>query len=438
MYILRDYQQEAVTAAVNFFKNPGSKNSIIILPTGSGKSLVIAAIAKEMKESILIFQPSKEILEQNHAKMLSYGYEASIFSASLNSKNVSRITFATIGSVINKAELFNSFKYIIVDECHLVNSKGGMYKNFFDGINAKILGLTATPYRLTSDGFGGAILKFITRTRPRVFSEVIYYVQNERLFNEGFLSPLAYVEIRGFDADSIKRNSTGADFDDDDLQKYYDAIDHAKRIENVIKNIKDKRKGILVFNKFVSESEFLQEQVSQSAVVTAKTPKAERENIIAAFRNGEIRVVFNVGVLSVGFDYPELDTVVLARPTLSLALYYQMIGRSIRPHPDKQSAMIIDLCGNYQRFGRIEDLKIYDKNQLYFIANKERQLTNVYYTDRKPLEDALSLTLPFGKYKGVNLKDVPRNYLAWVNQNVQIRDESLRLKIKELAAERKG
>ena len=102
------------------------------------------------------------------------------------------------------------------------------------------------------------------------------------------------------------------------------------------------------------------------------------------FKAGKIKVVTNVGVLTTGFDYPELDTVVMARPTMSLALYYQIVGRAIRPHPDKESAWIVDLCGNYKRFGRVEDLHLQQyRAEEYIITgcpdNQERQLTNVYF-----------------------------------------------------------
>jgi len=108
--------------------------------------------------------------------------------------------------------------------------------------------------------------------------------------------------------------------------------------------------------------------------------EAERERILNGFKDGKIKVISNVGVLQVGFDYPELETIVLARPTLSLALYYQMIGRGIRPHPEKDHAMIVDLCGNYDLFGKVEDLRI-DRGThgKWSVWNKQKQLTNVYF-----------------------------------------------------------
>ena len=137
MYKLRDYQQKASDAAVSFFNNKAKKtNAIMVLPTGSGKSLIIADIAARLDGHTLVFQPSKEIpYEQSFLKFCSYGIlDCSIYSASFNSKEISRITFATIGSVKNHPELFTHFKNIIVDECHLVNPKEGMYKDFFDAV----------------------------------------------------------------------------------------------------------------------------------------------------------------------------------------------------------------------------------------------------------------------------------------------------------------
>ena len=151
-FVLRDYQQKASDAAATFFQDTKKKtNAIMVLPTGSGKSLIIADIASRIDGHTLVFQPSKEILEQNFKKLCSYGIlDCSIYSASFNSKEISRITFATIGSVKGHPELFGHFKNVIIDECHLVNPKEGMYKDFLSILNCKVLGLTATPYRLSS------------------------------------------------------------------------------------------------------------------------------------------------------------------------------------------------------------------------------------------------------------------------------------------------
>ena len=386
MYQLRGYQIAAVEKSVAFLKNVINDNGIIVLPTGSGKSLVIAGIVQQLDEPTIIFQPSKEILEQNYAKYVSYGNRASVWSASLGIKEMSKVTFATIGSVRKIPHLFEHFKYIIIDECHLVSSKGGMYKEFLEKLgNAKVLGLTATPYRLTTDGWGGTILKFLTRTRPRIFKEVIYYVQNKTLFDAGHLAKLEYFNMKALDRDKLKLNSTGADYDEKSLQKTYEETNFKDKIVNIIERlVKVDRKNILVFTSFIKEAEYLASKFEDAEIVTGTTPKSERERIINGFKAGKIRTVVNCAVLVVGFDFPELSTVVLARPTMSLALYYQQIGRAIRPHESKKTAWIIDMCDNTKFFGKIEDLKINEgKNGKWYISNNDKILTNIYYGNRK-------------------------------------------------------
>lgn len=384
-YTLRPYQQESVNRAVAFLRSSLNKNGLLILPTGSGKSLVIAGIADKLDEPTLIFQPSKEILEQNYQKMCSYGYRPGIYSASKGRKEIEPVTFATIGSVKSKADLFKDFRYVIVDECHGVNSKSGMYKNFFDKMNGtKVLGLTATPYRLTTDGFGGSILKFLTRTRPRIFHGLVHYVQNGDLFRDGYLAKLQYYSPSGFDRRKIKLNSTGADFDDRALRTYYHDSGFPGTLLDVVQRAARAKRNVLVFTRFIEESQYIVDRMDgQAVIVTGETPKLERERIVRDFRAGKIKVVCNCGVFVVGFDYPELETIIVARPTMSLALWYQMIGRGIRPHPDKEFCQVVDMCGNLGLFGKVEDLRIVDgQNGKWYIESKGRQLTNVYYGER--------------------------------------------------------
>ena len=387
MYKLREYQQQASDRAVNFFNSKTNKNSIIVLPTGSGKSLVIADIANRLDGHTLVFQPSKEILEQNFNKLCSYGIlDCSVYSASFNSKHISRITFATIGSVRNNPELFSHFKNIIVDECHLVNPKEGMYKTFFEVLKCKILGLTATPYRLSSSSFG-SMLKFITRTRPRVFSEVLYHVQISTLLDMGFLSKLDYYSMKPIEWNeaNLFTNSTGADYTDKSVIAEYKRIDFYSYLIEIVNRLMNpkqggKRKGILVFTRFLEEAERLTKHIPGCAIVSGDTSKKEREQILFDFKAGIIPVVANVGVLTTGFDYPELDTIVMARPTMSLALYYQIVGRAIRPHPNKESGWIIDLCGNIERFGKVEELKLTEpKSGLWQVESSGKQLTNILF-----------------------------------------------------------
>ena len=353
----------------------------------SGKSLVIADIANRLQGHTLVFQPSKEILEQNYMKLCSYGVlDCSVYSASFNSKNISRITFATIGSVIRHIDDFQHFNNIIIDECHFVNAKGGMYEEFIHAIGCKVLGLTATPYRLSSNGFG-AMLKFLTRTRPLIFSKIIYQVQISTLLDMGFLSKIDYFQMNplGWNEDNLQANSTGADYTDKSVKMEYERIDFYSYLVSIVQRLLNPkrggaRKGILVFTRFVKEAQKLADTIPNCAVVSGETSKAERERILTEFKSGNIPVVANVGVLTTGFDFPELDTVVMARPTMSLAMYYQIVGREIRPCKDKQ-AWFVDLCGNINRFGKVEDLKLIDTNGKgkWAVFSNGKQLTNVLF-----------------------------------------------------------
>lgn len=400
VYTLRDYQQQSSDAAVRFFSDPNSSkhNGIIILPTGAGKSLVIADIASKIDEPLLVLQPSKEILEQNHAKLMSYGvWDCSIYSASLNRKEINRITFATIGSVMAHLDDFNVFHKILIDECHLVNPRGGQYKEFIEAVEGRqVIGLTATPYRLgqTIDPktIGspfpkyGSILKFLTRTRPRVFDSVLYYCQVKTLLERGYLARLRYFDMNRIDMDNVKLNSTGADYDDKSLFKEFERVsfyEYTLSIINRVLHPKDgkRRNGILVFCRFVEDAERLADELCGFCeVVSGATPKKEREAILERFKSGETEVVANVGVLSTGFDFPALDTIILARPTMSLALFYQMVGRAIRPFPGKEG-WVIDLCGSVTKFGKVEDLWLdHDERGGWIITSNGKQLTNIIMT----------------------------------------------------------
>ena len=383
MYQLREYQKQAVDAAVRYFTSNNRRNGLIVLPTGSGKSLVIANIINRLDTPVLVFQPSKEILVQNYEKLCSYGVmDCSVFSASCRSKQISRITFATIGSVNNCKEFFYRFRYVIIDECHQVNAEEGMYHDFIKATGCKVIGLTATPYRLYSSRFYGAMLRFITRTRPRIFDDLIYCVQIGTLAEQGYLARLNYYQLNVVDTSRLKVNSTGFDYTDASMRAYYREIKFNDTLENIIRRLLVAgRDSILVFTKFVDEAEALVRLLGdKAAVVSSGMDMSERDRILRDFKAKHIKVVANVGVLTTGFDFPELSTIVLARPTRSLALYYQMVGRAIRPHASKQEGWIVDLCGNYRRFGRVDELEIRQtKPGLYAVFSGQRQLTNVFF-----------------------------------------------------------
>ena len=398
-YTLRDYQQAASDAAVRFFNNKSIRhNGLMVLPTGSGKSLIIADIAHRLEADILVFCPSKEILEQNYEKALSYGIECSAWSASMNSKVISRVTFCTVGSVKNQAELFKHFRYVMIDEAHLVSPKKGMYKSFLSQLKCKVIGLTATPYRLESTcrinpvtkkpmlETAKSMLRMLTSYPRPLFREIIYSIQIEELLKRGYLANVRYFDVQpeGWRHVRLFKNTSGAEFTDKSISAAFNKTDFHKHLVQVVRRLLDNRKtgihrnGILVFTRFVEEAVELSEQIDGCVVVSGDTPLKEREEILQRFKNGEIKVVVNAQTLTTGFDYPALDTVVMARPTMSLSLYYQIIGRCIRPSSSKQDSWFIDLCGNIERFGSVDDLKL-DRSVdgTWNVFSNGKQLTNI-------------------------------------------------------------
>lgn len=377
----RPYQIDAIDHALHFFHGNSTGNAFEILPTGSGKSVVIANIGKELSGKTLVLQPSKEILEQNYAKFISYGYRAGIYSASAGQKFIDKTTFATIGSIINKKHLFRNVEHVIIDECHLVNSSQGQYNDFLRAMpQAKVLGLTATPYRLSSCP-DGAMLSFLNRTTPRIFKDLIYYIQNDTLFNAGHLAKLKYIDNNVVDRSQLTMNSSGTDFTEASVRAFYRKIDMPKITIDTARDLLSHRRNLLIFCTLISEGQRVAAGVPGAVMLTGDTPPAERSQILKQFKAGIIKCVVNVGVLTTGFDYPELETVLMSRSTMSLSLWYQIVGRAMRPHAGKEEAWIVDLGGNHQLFGDIETMNIRrSPDGHYAIWNNGRQLTDVPFS----------------------------------------------------------
>lgn len=432
-YKLRDYQARAVQAGIELLSGP-KKNGVIVLPTGAGKSLVIANIADQAGGDTLVLQPSKEILEQNYQKLINIGRkDVSIFSASLGIKRISRITLATIGSIYKDPESFKHFERILIDECDLVNAKEGMYKSFFEAVGKPVLGFTASPWRMYPghkigtkrvrggreiDVYSGSINKIITRTRPRVFDSIIHITQIAELYDQGYLCSLDYRQHE-IPAELFALNTTGADYTD----ATYTRISANVRRDAVWAVQRTKAKSHLIFTKLIEDAEAISRELDalgiSCAVVTGTTPPGERESILSQFKSHKIDAVANVGVLTVGFDHPALDHIILARPTNSARLYYQMLGRGIRIHPDKEKCTLTDLCGNIARFGKIEDWIIKpDEHGLIRLFSDDKPLSGVDLKSGDDLEVKRDQSvIHFGKYKGQAMADVPKSYLQWIIEN---------------------
>lgn len=376
MYKLRDYQEDATTKAVEGLRK--EKHPFIIeAATGAGKSLIIASICHRIDEPILILQPSKEILEQNYLKLLSYDktLDVGIYSASKGRKEIAKFTFATIGSIYKKPEEFKHFKYVLIDECHGVNPKNldGMLTSFLKAIDCQhVCGLTATPYRLDTlwkkDRYGNlyanASLKMINRIgRSPFFRKILFQVETGELIDRGYLSPIQYY-TENSDWSELVVNTTGADFTKKSMDDYTEKPSRLERIVQAVQYSDKHNQRTLVFCYSIAQAEKAMERVQKLGIraemVTGKTPLISRENIIARYKEGKVKHLFNVGVFTTGFDVPQLDCIVIARPTMSLALYYQIVGRGVRLDPDRPEKVlqVYDLVGVVERLGRVETIRV--------------------------------------------------------------------------------
>lgn len=393
----RDYQQDCIDKAFDYYKNsPKENNGIIIVPTGGGKSLIIAEIIKKIGVKTLILQPSQEILTQNYEKYVSDGNYATIYCASLGYKHISSVVFATIGSVINILHKFKDFGLILIDECHLVNPEDGQYLKLINKLQIKTIGLTASPYRLYSTAMGN-MLKFLTRIQGSPIKDIIHCVQNKTLFERGYLAKLNYYQTykhKKYDTKLLQLNQKGTDYTDESVKRYNEMINFSDSIKDyIVRLLNYGRKNILVFVRFLEDARKVAE-LPGVVVISGELDNETRRNILSGFKSGKIKVVVNVGVLTTGFDYPELETILIARATMSLSLYYQIVGRGIRIHPNKKESFIVDMCENFERFGKVEDLEIgYEVRQNKYgmkyvsklpcvygvVKGQRKQLTNVFF-----------------------------------------------------------
>jgi DNA repair protein RadD len=369
--ILREYQKQAIDKVLWSMKLEG--NDLISLPTGAGKSIVVAELAKRIDKEVLILQPSKEILEQNMAKLLLYvdPSEVGVFSASMGRKDISKFTFATIGSIYTKPELFKHIGLVIIDECHLVNPKntGGMFTTFLKAIgNPKVIGLTATIYRnvLAYHLISGTwqrgemecktTLKLICRMKPFFWNRLMFNIDLGDLTRQGFLSPLRYEHRAFIKQEDMKFNKSESDFDLVDFEKKLGS--RQEQIAEAVLEAQQQYKSVLVFCSSVGQAEKLASVVKGAEVVSAKTKPKERERIIEGFKSGEIKTVFNMGVLTTGFDHPSLDCIILVRPTRSVGLYYQMLGRGVRIAEGKKFCAVIDYTDTVRKLGELESIRL--------------------------------------------------------------------------------
>jgi len=452
---LRPNQIEPVRKGVEFFNKKKADPSIIVAPTAFGKSIVIAQIAKEVGEKLIIIQPSKELLEQNYNKFIGLGGEASIYSASMNEKEIGNITYATIGSIIRIAHKFKDLgiSKVIIDECdRFPREPGGMLRKFLTAAKiTHVLGLTATPLKLQTNmdehfqPFSKLVMLTSKSKKGNFFKEIIHVAQIKEMCELGFWSPLQY-ESYDFNTGELVYNSTGAEFTDDSIKRAYKNNDIGGKIVRRVAELTD-RKSILIAVPTIDEAMDLSGRIPMSAPMYSGMPDKERKQVIDDFKSGRLRVVVQVTILSVGFDHPELDCIITGRPTASLSWWYQFVGRVTRIHPDKTNGLVVDFVGSVPKFGKVEDLyfkyeaplwKLYGEQQKLLTGIPLREIGLHIEGKESPHEIAASntpLNFTFGKYNGIEVRKTPIWYRNWLLENFNfgkfnepIKQEILRLK----------
>lgn len=436
---LREYQIEPVDAGVLFFKqlyqhrNP----SIIVAPTGAGKSIIIAEIVDRIKDKVIVLQPSKELLKQNYDKFINLGGKADIFSASMKEKELGSITYATIGSIVKAIDRVKKLgiNKVIIDECdRFPRESSGMLRTFIEGIHAKhVLGLTATPLKLQTntalDGTSYSKLVMLTNRSKKgnFFKSIIHVIQIQELVSLGYWAKIKYDSVK-FDTSDLEWNSSKSDYSESSINTSF-TNQHID--ETILSKVKEysNRRAILVAVPTVENAEALSKRVPNSAALHSYLKNNERDSIISNFKQGNIKVIFQVNILSIGFDYPQLDCLICARPTASLSWWYQFVGRGTRIHPDKKDVVVVDLVGSLERFGRVEDL-VYRKDsngrwELY--GEEDKLLTSVAISNITQRETSQYI-MPFGKYKGNTLDTLPEHYRRWLLENITWNDTNRNLK----------
>lgn len=447
MITLRDNQNEPINLAIEYFRENKPKPSLIVLPTAWGKSILTAFVAKAIEDKILVVQPSKELLEQNYRKYLSlceFETNAGIYSASFNKKEIAQITYATIGSIKSLGAKFKEmgFTKMLIDEAHLYPRESDSMLGTFllDSGITHVLGITATPIKLQTgrDFHGENFSKLVMLTsrskKGNFYKKILYVGQVSEMVLKRYWSNLTY-ESQQFDNSLLIFNSSKSEYTEESVENAYYANLVTEKMLLSLDNNSD-RKKILVYVPSVQEAIQLSSIYPNSGFVHGLQNKKEREDVINRFRSGGLRVIFNVRVLSTGFDCPEVDCIILGMSTASLALYYQIIGRATRISPNKEDAKIIDLTGNYERFGKVEDLhfeqgksgmwRLFGTNGILLTGVPVHLIGDITKTDVEKAENKeLPTTMPFGKYKDIKLSEIPKSYKRWCVENLNFNNNKL-------------
>ncbi|GGX90132.1 ATP-dependent helicase [Litchfieldella qijiaojingensis] len=333
--------------------------AVVVLPTGSGKSLVIAELARLARGRVLVLAHVRELVEQNHAKYQAYGLEADIFSAGLGRKESGRqVVFGSVQSVVRHLDSFDdgAFTLLVIDECHRVSlDDDSSYRQVIDRLRQanprlKVLGLTATPYRLGQGFIYHRHHHGMVRGEADCFFADCVFEQPLRLMvKQGYLAEPKRIDVavERYDFSALVPSTRGL-FSEDDLNR---VVSGQRVTPGIIAELVERardRCGVMIFAATVAHAEEILGYLPQgeAALVTGTTSSGERERLIAAFKGEQLKYLVNVAVLTTGFDAPHVDLIAILRPTESVSLYQQIVGRGLRLAPGKSDCLILDYAGN--------------------------------------------------------------------------------------------
>jgi DNA repair protein RadD len=367
MTSVRPYQRESIDALFSYWKEGEAGNPLLDLATGTGKSVVLAMLMKELLQGyplmrILVLVHVRELVAQNFQQLLRVWPQApaGINSAGLGRRDTDHpIIFASVQSVYKNPERLGRRDLVLIDEAHLTPPDGdGMYMALLNGLrerspDIRVAGCTATPYRLSSGR--------LDQGSPRFFDRIVYSYGIADGVADGFLSPLVAKGMKS-EIDVKGVGKSAGDFKARFLELAADKSELVAAAVTEIMAYGQSRRSWLVFCSGIDHAahvcaEFRSRGVS-AEYVTGTTPKSERDRILSWFKSGKIRAVCNMSVLTTGFDAPNVDLIAMLRPTLSTGLYVQMLGRGTRLAPNKTDCLVLDFSGNVRRHGPVDMIEV--------------------------------------------------------------------------------
>jgi len=298
----------------------------------------------------------------------------------------------------------------LIDECHLVNAKGGMYEKLITSLAPdRLIGMTATPYRLSTTSYGSQ-MRIQCRTRPKLFENILHVSNPCDLLKLGFLLNPEFADIKT-DTRMLTPNSSGAEYSEHSVDKFMRVNSIRQQVINLAATIDHKH--ILIFSESVEDSDSIVADLIgrgiRASTVNAKTPKKPRAEQIAGFMSGAIKVMVNVGTLTTGFDFPALDCIIDSCPTMSAGLHYQKIGRVVRPFPGKKP-VVYDLAGNHTRLGNpLNYTMLPNSSGNYEVYSERGRITTRIISADGECETKLT----FGKHSGKSISALDDDYIEW-------------------------